>query len=200
MDMTEDGQGARWLSYGELAQLRGTDTESAIRLVRRRKWPKRQANDGTVRVAIPADILRDMKPRPPAAAKHSVPADARADLPPDVLPVSARGRGDTDRTGELVEALRAQVADLVRRLDASEAERSRLVLVIEGFAARRPEPASMEDFPPNLAARAEAAERQAAELRAVIERDLTELKRLLAVVVRAPAPRRRPGLLRRLLG
>src|SRR3954465_1861149 len=73
-DIPEDAKDTRWMSYGEIAQLRGTDTESAIRLVRRRKWPKRQANDGTVRVAIPADVLRDMSPR---TANHLEQAGSR---------------------------------------------------------------------------------------------------------------------------
>ena len=45
----------RWLSYGELGQACGISTASAIRLAFRRKWRRQDGNDGTVRVAVPAD-------------------------------------------------------------------------------------------------------------------------------------------------
>jgi hypothetical protein len=45
----------RWLSYGELGQARGISTASAIRLAFRRNWRRQDGNDGTVRVAVPAD-------------------------------------------------------------------------------------------------------------------------------------------------
>ena len=49
------GDDVRWLSYGELGQVRGISTASAIRLVFRRKWRRQDGNDGTVRVAVPVD-------------------------------------------------------------------------------------------------------------------------------------------------
>jgi hypothetical protein len=55
-DYREDvGDDVRWLSYGELGQARGISTASAIRLAFRRKWPRQDGNDGTVRVAVPVD-------------------------------------------------------------------------------------------------------------------------------------------------
>jgi hypothetical protein len=38
--------------------MRGIDRASAIRMVRRRKWPKQDANDGTTRVAVPGAFFR----------------------------------------------------------------------------------------------------------------------------------------------
>jgi hypothetical protein len=49
---------ARWLSYDEIADMRGIDRASAIRMVRRRKWSKQDANDGTTRVAVPGAFFR----------------------------------------------------------------------------------------------------------------------------------------------
>jgi hypothetical protein len=49
------GDDFRWLSYGELGQARGISTASAIRLAFRRKWPRQDGNNGTVRVAVPVD-------------------------------------------------------------------------------------------------------------------------------------------------
>jgi hypothetical protein len=37
----EDRGDTRWVSYTELAEARGISRESAIRIARRRKWPKR---------------------------------------------------------------------------------------------------------------------------------------------------------------
>jgi len=44
---------ARWMSYRELSQARGTSVHAAVVLTRRRKWPRQNGNDGTVRVLVP---------------------------------------------------------------------------------------------------------------------------------------------------
>ena len=55
-----DTDGTRWLSYTELAAALGVKRESAIRLVRRKPWPKRRGNGSEgVRVGVPADVLAD---------------------------------------------------------------------------------------------------------------------------------------------
>jgi hypothetical protein len=38
--------------------MRGIDRASAIRMVRRKQWPKQDANDGTTRVAVPGAFFR----------------------------------------------------------------------------------------------------------------------------------------------
>ena len=55
------GDDVKWLSYGELGQVRGISTASAIRLVFRRKWRRQDGNDGTVRVAVPVDEAKPQK-------------------------------------------------------------------------------------------------------------------------------------------
>ncbi len=55
MDRRQDAGDARWLSYDEIAALRGIDRASAIRMVRRKHWAKQDANDGTTRVASPGN-------------------------------------------------------------------------------------------------------------------------------------------------
>jgi hypothetical protein len=47
------GDGARRMTYAELAAVRGTSQASAERLVRRRRWPRQVGNDGVVRVTVP---------------------------------------------------------------------------------------------------------------------------------------------------
>ena len=46
------GDGARRMTYAELAAVRGTSQASAERLVRRRGWPRQVGNDGVVRVLV----------------------------------------------------------------------------------------------------------------------------------------------------
>ena len=47
------GDGARRMTYAELAAVRGTSQASAQRLVRRKHWPRQVGNDGVVRVLVP---------------------------------------------------------------------------------------------------------------------------------------------------
>jgi hypothetical protein len=51
------GDGARRMTYAELAVVRGISALSAERLVRRR-WPRQTGNDGVVRVLVPLTEAR----------------------------------------------------------------------------------------------------------------------------------------------
>lgn len=55
-DVSHDDAG-EWLSFAELGQRRGISKASAERLVRRRRWRRQAANDGTVRVYVPTGAL-----------------------------------------------------------------------------------------------------------------------------------------------
>jgi hypothetical protein len=50
------GEG-KWLTYDEIAQLRGIGRESAIKLVHRTKWRRQKGNDGSARILVPQDWL-----------------------------------------------------------------------------------------------------------------------------------------------
>ena len=52
------GDGARRMTYAELATVRGISALSAERLVRRHKWPRQTGNDGVVRVLVPLTEAR----------------------------------------------------------------------------------------------------------------------------------------------
>ena len=52
------GDGARRMTYAELAAVRGTSQASAVRLVRRHRWPRQAGNDGVVRVTVPLPFVR----------------------------------------------------------------------------------------------------------------------------------------------
>jgi len=52
------GNGARRMTYAELATVRGISALSAERLVRRRHWPRQTGNDGVVRILVPLTEAR----------------------------------------------------------------------------------------------------------------------------------------------
>ena len=49
----------RWLTYGELAAIRGVKRASAVKLAKREHWQRQAGNDRsqTVRVLVPAEWL-----------------------------------------------------------------------------------------------------------------------------------------------
>jgi hypothetical protein len=51
------GDGARRMTYAELAAVRGISLSSARRLVLRHHWPRQTGNDGVVRVTVPLTAL-----------------------------------------------------------------------------------------------------------------------------------------------
>jgi hypothetical protein len=61
---TEDtGEHGRWLSYDDIAELRGIGRESAVKLVQREKWRKMEGNDGTARALVPPNWLKPARKR-----------------------------------------------------------------------------------------------------------------------------------------
>jgi hypothetical protein len=52
------GDGARRMTYAELAAVRGISALSAERLVRRKHWPRQVGNDGIVHVLVPLTEAR----------------------------------------------------------------------------------------------------------------------------------------------
>jgi len=127
---TSDGRGradlpadsrpdTRWLSYRELADvLAPMKFESVVRLVRRKKWPKRDSNSG-VRVAVPADALADMlaKRRDGQSNANAARPDVLADEPTDI-------RADMSRTIKALEAALSAMGEQMAAL-RSDQERAR---------------------------------------------------------------------------
>src|SRR5262245_3148359 len=63
--------GARRMTYAELAAVRGVSALSAERLVRRKHWPRQIGNDGVVRVLVPLTEARKVGGnRRPARSGH----------------------------------------------------------------------------------------------------------------------------------
>jgi len=77
----DDRKDTRWLSYDELTRVRGIDRESAIRLVRRKQWAKRAGNDGSIRVAIPQDVLLDAQTGRPGTCCRTLSRTYRGTCP-----------------------------------------------------------------------------------------------------------------------
>lgn len=156
----DSGADVRWLSYEELAAVRGIDRDSAIRLARRHHWPKRTGNDKKIQLAIPAEILRDMAPRP-----QDIPADIREDVPGDILPDVSQ---DDTRT---INALQDHVRTLREQLSG-----------VTVAAAEREERLRLE----LAAARAEAAQGAAEALKAAVAlaEAVTEVRALREALAR----------------
>lgn len=97
-----------WMTYDEAGRRLGIKSDSVRRRAASRKWPKRIGNDGLARVGIPADIIPDA---PPA-------------LHPE----------NPDESGSIRERLAAaesKIQGLEIRLSDTQAERDRLVRLLE---------------------------------------------------------------------
>jgi len=137
------GDGARRMTYAELAAVRGTSQASAERLVRRRGWPRQVGNDGVVRVLVPLTEARNIsKPEASGAAPATAVlapdksglAPVRSEVPPPAGPGQSPGQVAPDDRGHVrglegaIEALRDQLGvanDLLicerRRVDELQA-------------------------------------------------------------------------------
>jgi hypothetical protein len=142
MDNTQDG---RWLTYAELATIRGINRASAVKLVQRERWRRSSGNDRsrTVRVLVPPDWLAPAKERPPASGdvpamfgeypRLLAAAETRADeahkraeaalaLAERTLTQLADANARTDRAEDATDALRRHVTAIQAELDAARAE------------------------------------------------------------------------------
>jgi hypothetical protein len=136
------GDGARRMTYAELADIRRISVLSAMRLVRRKNWPRQTGNDGVVRVLVPLPAAGDRKQR-----KDLLPGTTAADKPN-----VRRGQARTsDRTSapdkqRTIAALENAIAALREQLARSEVRADRLQdelsierrRVIEILTDRRP--------------------------------------------------------------
>ena len=118
------GEDGRWLTYAELAELRGITRKAAIRLTQRHQWRRQPGNDGATRVFVPADIARRQTPRdggtPDDGDGTPFHAKALAALEGAVAALREQlERAEAGREAERSRAdvLRERVADLQRELD-----------------------------------------------------------------------------------
>ena len=106
------------VTYAELAARLGITEDSAKRLVRRRKWPRKTGNDGKMRIDVPVDRLV-VTPDSPGDTPPVSPGDSPEGRPGDDSAVTiARLEAEISGLKALVEAERA-------RADATGADRDR---------------------------------------------------------------------------
>ena len=131
--MADTDGGTRWLTYAELAATLGIKRDSAIRLVRRKPWPKRRGNGPEgIRVGVPADILEDK-------TTHRPPPDIPSDTPLAALQ-AALASLDAQLKQERERGNRAE--QRIEQVEAAAAEREtwlrRQVEAVTAAAARPP--------------------------------------------------------------
>ena len=139
------GNGARRMTYAELAAIRWISALSAERLVRRHKWPRQTGNDGVVRVFVPLTEVRKAggnrrisRPGDPPLTSAALVPDVRAVIREVIREISdAAPPDDRDDVREDIRALEsanaalretitaheATIRDLRQRLDAAAGER-----------------------------------------------------------------------------
>ena len=112
------GTTGRWMTYDELAALRGIKRIGAVRLVQRYKWRRQAGNDGRARVLVPHDALQPVRG-----------TDAGSSAPMRVAPTSTGSGGGTDAATMLAGAMAAledAVSGLREQLDAANARVERV--------------------------------------------------------------------------
>jgi hypothetical protein len=139
------GDGARRMTYAELAAVWGISATSVEHLVRRKHWPQQVGNDGVVRVIVPLTEARKLRQR----ASSDVRPDNSGQSPGHdrISEMSAPEDPRTIRTLEsAVEALRDQLAIANGRAERAELQVDALYAalaeerrrVIETLTARPP--------------------------------------------------------------
>jgi hypothetical protein len=116
------GDGARRMTYAELADIRRISMASAMRLVRRKNWPRQVGNDGVVRILVPLSAAGDSG-ECRALSRGETTADkqriARSERSRTSRRISDRTSGaDKQRT---ITALESAIAALREQLMRSEA-------------------------------------------------------------------------------
>src|SRR5690349_24389301 len=109
-----DGDTAgRWLSYAQLAEVRGTDKHSALKLALRKRWPRRKDNHGTMQVCVPPEWLSGW------TRKSDGMTSGTAD---DMAPPMAPAKADGVDIGGIIGAFEAATALLTKRAEAAETQ------------------------------------------------------------------------------
>jgi hypothetical protein len=137
MGAATDGEEGRWMTYAELAAIRGIDRQSAARLSWRRHWRRQKDNHGTLRVFVPIewqdgsqDASRD-EPREPSRdvsrdmSRVIEPLEAAITLLGEQLgEANRRADGATTRLDAVLtvaDGLHRQIAAMEVKLAAAEA-------------------------------------------------------------------------------
>jgi hypothetical protein len=115
-DRSVDQDDGRWLTYPELAAVRGIDKPSAIRLATRKKWRRQRDNRRVVRVLVPPEWL---SPRYQSMERSS---DDDMDQSSDRTDFAAALAAVEAAHADEVAALHGQIAGLKTMADRTLAE------------------------------------------------------------------------------
>jgi hypothetical protein len=137
------GDGARRMTYAELAQARDISLASTRRLARRHRWPRQAGNDGLVRILVPLGHLHSV-PQPIVVKRLE---SRNSDVPrPAYAATHGTSSGTKARAGLghiAIEMLREQLTKAERRADderaraeRSETERRELQSKLDGAQAQ----------------------------------------------------------------
>jgi hypothetical protein len=118
--MSDEIEETRWLSYAELAEARGIDRLSAVRITRNRRWQKQKGNDGTIRVAVPRNFLE---------AKRRVREENLPETPPEISQKISVLETENASLREQVVELRVREGAALARADELRAVIDRLTAV-----------------------------------------------------------------------
>ena len=142
------GDGARRMTYAELAAVRGTSQASAVRLVRRHRWPRQAGNDGVVRVTVPLPFVRKSEKSatsdnagPREDMSGATPGQVSLSPGPSVPVVPGTDPGTIRALEGAIEALREQLAKADQREESEHRwrELANSSLVAERERAERSE-------------------------------------------------------------
>jgi hypothetical protein len=117
---------ARWISFADLAALRGISRASASKLVRRHGWRRQTDNQGRVLILVPAEALDRPTDTPPD--RPSPMTDGRAADSPSDRPMDAAAFEIALAAIEAAHAV--EVATLRERVNASDALADRSVALL----------------------------------------------------------------------
>jgi hypothetical protein len=118
--MADSAVDGRWLTYDEIAAVRGTQKVGAIRWVQRHRWRRQPGNDGLVRVLVPPDALTPTLPQRRSA--------------PTVTPDSAAA---FETALAAIEAAHArELATLQEQVASAEQARAAMRAMLEQFAGQ----------------------------------------------------------------
>lgn len=134
MDITPDTDEGRWLTYRQIADLRGISKASAERLVRRHRWRRQEDNQGVTRALVPPEWT-DVAP----ARSTADTSDIRADGAPDVTPAAAAFEAALVAVRETkdseISTLRERAEAAERRADAADTDRRAAIALTEQSVA-----------------------------------------------------------------
>lgn len=120
----------RWLTYGELAEIRRTKRASAVKLAMRERWPRQSGNDRgrTVRVLVPPEWLVSTRDTTPDTEDEtgSDPVFTKA-----LEAVEAAHAGEVRALRELLDTTTARLVDTEDRAKRAEAGRQEAAQALE---------------------------------------------------------------------